>query len=300
MNMTDNILQISERLADMVQAVDKGVVRVEGRRRMPATGVVWSTDGLIITASHAVRRDDGITVGLPDGDSVAARLVGRDHSTDVALLRVEAKGLVPVARSTGVTESVGNLVLALGRPGKSIQATFGIVSALGGSWRTHQGGQIDRYLQTDVLMYPGFSGGPLIGAGTTLLGMNSSSLLPGVSIAVPIDTLDRIAQTLATHGRIQRGYLGVSTQRAQLPRNLREEMGQKVGLLIVTVEPDSPAENGGLTLGDTIVGIGDDAIQSHDDLLAKLSNELVGQKLPIRIIRGGEILSINVKIGERP
>lgn len=298
--MTDNILQISERLADMVQAVDKGVVRVEGRRRMPATGVVWSTDGLIITASHAVRRDDGITVGLPDGDSVAARLVGRDHSTDVALLRVEAKGLVPVARSTGVTESVGNLVLALGRPGKSIQATFGIVSALGGSWRTHQGGQIDRYLQTDVLMYPGFSGGPLIGAGTTLLGMNSSSLLPGVSIAVPIDTLDRIAQTLATHGRIQRGYLGVSTQRAQLPRNLREEMGQKVGLLIVTVEPDSPAENGGLTLGDTIVGIGDDAIQSHDDLLAKLSNELVGQKLPIRIIRGGEILSINVKIGERP
>ena len=300
MNMTDNILQISERLADMVQAVDKGVVRVEGRRRMPATGVVWSTDGLIITASHAVRRDDGITVGLPDGDSVAARLVGRDHSTDVALLHVEAKGLVPIARSTGVTESVGNLVLALGRPGKSIQATFGIVSALGGSWRTHQGGQIDRYLQTDVLMYPGFSGGPLIGAGTTLLGMNSSSLLPGVSIAVPIDTLDRIAQTLATHGRIQRGYLGVSTQRAQLPRNLREEMGQKVGLLIVTVEPDSPAENGGLTLGDTIVGIGDDAIQSHDDLLAKLSNELVGQKLPIRIIRGGEILSINVKIGERP
>ena len=298
--MTDNILQISERLADMVQAVDKGVVRVEGRRRMPATGVVWSTDGLIITASHAVRRDDGITVGLPDGDSVAAQLVGRDHSTDVALLHVEAKGLVPIARSTGVTESVGNLVLALGRPGKSIQATFGIVSALGGSWRTHQGGQIDRYLQTDVLMYPGFSGGPLIGAGTTLLGMNSSSLLPGVSIAVPIDTLDRIAQTLATHGRIQRGYLGVSTQRAQLPRNLREEMGQKVGLLIVTVEPDSPAENGGLTLGDTIVGIGDDAIQSHDDLLAKLSNELVGQKLPIRIIRGGEILSINVKIGERP
>ncbi len=298
--MADNMVQVSEQMADMVKAANNSVVRVDGRQRMSATGIVWSSDGLVVTASHVVRRDDGIQVGLPDGSSVPARLIGRDHSTDIALLRVEATGLEPISRSTEIAESVGHIVLALGRPGKSVQATLGIISALGDSWRTRRGGQIDRYLQTDVLMYPGFSGGPLIGADRTLLGMNSSSLLPGVSVAVPVATLDRIAQTLTAHGRIRRGYLGVSTQRAKLPRNIRPELKQKMGLLIVTVEPDSPAEEGGLTLGDTIVGLGEESLRSHDDLLALLSGDVVGQKVPLKIIRGGEILSINVKIGERP
>ncbi len=298
--MAQKLLQVSEQMADLVQATNLGVVRVEGRRRMAASGIVWSSDGLIVTASHVLHQDDGIQVGLSDGSSLPAQLVGRDHSTDVALIRVETHGLTPIDRSSKNMESVGHLVLALGRPGKSIQATLGIISALGESWRTRRGGQIDHYLQTDVLMYPGFSGGPLIGTGANLLGMNSSTLLPGVSVAVPVSTLERIAQTLLAHGRIRRGYLGVSTQRARLPRSLRDELNLKIGLLIVAVEPDSPAEEGGLTLGDTIVGLGDDNVRSHDDLLALLSNNLVGQKVPVKIIRGGEILSVNVKIGERP
>ena len=297
--MANSFLQVSTGMAELVQATSSGVVRIEGRRRMPASGIIWSNDGLVVTASHVVHRDDGIKVGLPNGESAEAKLVGRDQSTDIALLKVEGTELFPISRNPEVPELVGNLVLALGRPGHSVQATLGIISAIGGPWRARGGGQIDRYLQTDVLMYPGFSGGPLISADGTLLGMNSSSLHPGVSVTVPATTLERIIQTLSKHGRIQQGYLGVSTQRAQLPQNLQEELAQKIGLLIISVETDSPAEQGGLTLGDTIVGLVDKSIRSHDDLMALLSSEIVGQKVPVKIIRGGEILTLNIKIGER-
>ncbi len=298
--MSENILNISTGLAETVSAASRAVVRVEGRRRLPATGIVWSDDGLILTASHVVRRDEGVRIGLPDRRSVAAQLIGRDRTADIALLRAETDGLVPLQKAGEENQAVGQLTLALGRPGESIQSTLGIISALGNPWRTHQGGLIDRYLQTDVLMYPGFSGGPLVDVEAKLLGMNSSALLPGVSIAVPVSSLKRVTQALLTHGRIRRGYLGVSTQRVSLPRTVREELGQKKGLLVVAVETDSPAESGGLTLGDTIVGIGTKMVRSHNDLLAHLAGDYVGQKVPIKILRGGEIQTINVKIGERP
>jgi S1-C subfamily serine protease len=233
--VSENILNISTGLAETVSAASRAVVRVEGRRRLPATGIVWSDDGLILTASHVVRRDEGVRIGLPDRRSVAAQLIGRDRTADIALLRAETDGLVPLQKAGEENQAVGQLTLALGRPGESIQSTLGIISALGNPWRTHQGGLIDRYLQTDVLMYPGFSGGPLVDVEAKLLGMNSSALLPGVSIAVPVSSLKLVTQALLTHGRIRRGYLGVSTQRVSLPRTVREELGQKKGLLVVAV-----------------------------------------------------------------
>ena len=298
--MSNSLLEISGAMAAAVKTAAPSIVRVEGRRRLPASGIVWSNDGLVLTASHVVRRDEGITVGLPDGSSAAAQVIGRDQTTDLALLRVEAGDLVPLQHATDDETAVGQFVLALGRPGQTVQATLGIVSAFSGSWRTRRGGLIDNYLQTDVLMYPGFSGGPLIDAEAKLVGMNSSALLPGVSIAIPTGSLDRIAQTLAEHGRIRRGYLGVSTQRVRLPHNLRDSLDQKRGLLIVSVEPGSPAETGGLTLGDTIIGIAGAAIRSHDELLAQLTAGTVDQKVPVKLLRGGEVQTMNVKIGERP
>ena len=298
--MSETLLNISNGMAAAVKTAASSIVRVEGRRRLPASGIIWSSDGLILTASHVVRRDDNITIGLPDGHSAAAQLVGRDQTTDLALLRVDASDLVPMQQAADEETAVGQLVFALGRPGHTVQATLGIVSAFGGSWRTRRGGLIDNYLQTDVLMYPGFSGGPLINSESKLTGLNSSALLPGVSIAIPTGSLNRITQALADHGRIQRGYLGVSTQRVRLPQNLYDSLGQKRGLLIVSVETDSPAETGGLTLGDTIIGIADAPIRSHDELLAQLAADTVDQKVPIKILRGGEVLTLNVKIGERP
>lgn len=298
--MSETLSKLSEGLAAVVEQAGAGVVRVEARRRLPATGVIWDAEGLIVTASHVVRHEQDIAIGLPNGDAVVAQLIGRDQTTDLALLKAETSDLTALRRAGEEEIKVGHLALALGRPGRTVQATLGIVSALGGGWRTRMGGQVDRYLQTDVVMYPGFSGGPLVSVDGKLMGLNSSSLLPGVSMALPATTLARIVGGLRDHGRMRRGYLGVSTQRVHLPRNLHEELNQRSGLLVVSVEPDSPADAGGLTLGDTIIALGEATVQTHDDLLAELTGDKVDQKVPVKIVRGGAVQTLNVRISERP
>lgn len=290
--------QLSRELAATVKGAGGSVVRVEARRRLPASGVIWSDDGLIVTASHVVRREDGLRVGLPDGRDVAATLVGRDSGSDLAVLRANASGLQAARPGDGL--EVGHLVLALGRPAATVQATLGIVSALGDEpWRTPAGGQLPYYLQTDLVMYPGFSGGPLVDSAGSVLGMNSSELMRGVSLTVPSDTVSEVAQTLLAHGRVRRGYLGVNTQPARLPRAAKENLGQDTGLLIVGVEGGSPADAGGLVLGDTIVGFDGKVVRQHDDLLALLGGERVGRETPLRILRGGKLQTLDITVGER-
>jgi S1-C subfamily serine protease len=297
--MTSTIQELSDGLGAAVAAAGPAVARVEGRRRSAASGIVWSADGLIVTANHVLHRDENIQVALAGGQLQPATLVGRDPSTDLALLRVETGDLSPLEQAGEAEMSVGHFVLALGRPGRTVQATLGIVSALGEGWRTPMGGQIDRYLQTDVIMYPGFSGGPLVGANGRLLGMNTSGLGQGVSLAIPTATIGRVIDSLRAHGRVRRGYLGVSTQRVRLPEDTAGALGQKAGLLIISVEAGSPAAEGGLALGDTIVTLGDRAITRHEDLLAALTGDVVGQKEILRILRGGQVQEVTVKIGER-
>jgi S1-C subfamily serine protease len=297
--MSNTIVELSRQFAETVKVAGQSVVRVEGRRRIPASGIVWSADGVIITANHVISRDEGIRVALADGDNLDATLIGRDPSTDLAVLRVNA-ALTPLTEANKQEVGVGNLVLAIARPGRSVQAAWGIISALGDSWRTGGGGSIDRYVQTDLVMYPGFSGGPLVGADGALVGLNTSALARGVSVAVPTMTLARVADSLLVHGRIRRGYLGVSTQRVHLPEVLRSTVGQKRGLLVVSVEADSPAEKSGLTLGDTIVTVGDTAVHNHDDLLAALSGDKIGTAVPLTILRGGQVQTVEVVVGERP
>jgi S1-C subfamily serine protease len=297
--MADMLSELSNALAAVVEGAAPGVVRVEARRRLPATGIVWSADGVIVTAHHVVRRDENIQIGLSDGETVPAALVGRDPTTDIAILRADLEGLTPFTEANKQELNVGNLILALGRTGKTTQATMGIISALSDSWRTRMGGQVDRYLQTDVVMYPGFSGGPLVDASGHLVGMNSSAVSPGISLAIPTPTLMRVADSLLAHGRVRRGYLGVSSQQVRLPEAVREEDGAKTGLLVVSVEPDSPAERGGLTLGDTIVSVAGVTIRRHNDLLALLTGERVGSSVPVTILRGGKRQTLQVTIGER-
>jgi S1-C subfamily serine protease len=297
--MSNVLTDLSTALAQTVADAGAGVVRVEGRRRIPATGIVWSADGIILTADHVVRRDENVQIGLADGSNVSATIVGRDPSTDLAVLKVDASGLTPLTEANKQDVAVGHFALALGRPGKTVQATLGIISALGEGWRTGRGGQIDRYLQTDVVMYPGFSGGPLVNASGQLPGLNTSHLAQGVSLSVPTPTLARVADSLLTDGRIKRGYLGVSTQRARLPESVRGELNQKSGLLIVSVEEDSPAAKGGLTMGDTILAVGDTAVHHHEDLMSELTSDRVGTAVPIKILRGGQVQTLDVTIGER-
>ncbi|MDD3827457.1 MAG: trypsin-like peptidase domain-containing protein [Anaerolineae bacterium] len=298
--MSDFLRNLSDAMAGIVESAGRSVVRVEGRRRLAASGVVWSAEGVILTAHHVVHADDEIGIGLPDGNSAGARLVGRDPSTDLAVLRTDAPGLVAVERTAGQELHVGHLVLALGRPGRTAQATLGIVSALGGEWRTPAGGLVDRYLQTDVVMYPGFSGGPLVDVGGRLVGMNTSALLRGVSLSVPVPTLERVVESLLTHGRVRRGYLGVGAQPVRLPQAIAQQLGQETGLLLASVNAGGPADTAGLLLGDTLVALDGQPLRHMDDLVASLGGERIGQEARIRLLRGGQIQEIGVVIGARP
>ncbi|NDJ54795.1 MAG: PDZ domain-containing protein [Chloroflexi bacterium] len=296
--MNETLKTVSDGLAEIVERVSASLIRVEARKRLPASGIAWSEDGLIITSHHVVQRDENIQIGLPSGETVTATLVGRDPSTDLALLRAEARLNVPNWVTEGLR--VGHMVLALGRPGNTAQATQGIISALGDkAWRTPNGGDVDFYLQTDVVMYPGFSGGPLVDVSGRVVGLNTSALMRGVSLTLPVATLSRVASALAEHGHIKRGYLGVGAQPARLPEGLAEELSQETGLLIVTVEGGSPADQGGLLMGDTIIGLDGQAVRSLDELLSLLSSERVGREVAVRIMRGGELHELGVVIGER-
>lgn len=296
--MGEYLSDLSDALAKVVETAGQSVVRVEARRRLPASGIVWSADGIIVSAHHTIQQDEDIGVGLHDGGSATATLVGRDPTTDLAVLRVKTKSLVPAVAAADDLR-VGHLALALGRPGRTVQATLGIVSALGDAWRTPAGGQLDRYLQTDVVMYPGFSGGPLVDGAGQVLGLNTSGLLRGISLAVPVATMRRVIDMLLAHGRVRRGYLGVGAQAVRLPAAVVQQASQETGLLLVSVNPGSPADKAGLLLGDAIILLDSQPIRSMDDLLVLLSGDRVGASVPVRIVRGGQVVELTVVIGER-
>jgi S1-C subfamily serine protease len=158
---------------------------------------------------------------------------------------------------------------------------------------------LDRYLQTDVVMYPGFSGGPLVDARGQVLGLNTSALLRGVSLTVPVSTVERVVETLLAHGRVRRGYLGVGIQPVRLPSALAEQLGQETGLLVVQVRAGGPADQARLLLGDTIVSLAGQPVTHHDALLALLAGDRAGEAVPVRIVRAGEVQELQVVIGER-
>jgi S1-C subfamily serine protease len=292
--MSTILPEFSEALADAVSSAADGLVRVEGRERLPATGIVWDAQGLIVTAHHILERDENINIGFQDGESVSAELVGRDPATDLALLRTPKRGTTIPSWAEPESLRVGHLALALGRPGTNVRATMGIISALGNVWRTPAGGPVDRYLQTDTVMYPGFSGGPLVDAQGRFVGLNSSALVRGVSITVPAPTLQRVVHDLLEHGSVRRAYLGVGTQPARLPDAVAKELGQETGLLLVSVAPGSAAEQGGLFLGDTLVSLGGSPVRHMDDLFNGLGGDRIGKALTVRILRGGQLVELTV------
>lgn len=294
-----SLSEISGEMAGIVEKVAPAVVRVEARRRVPGSGIAWAADGLIVTADHVIEREDDIHIGLADGRVVGATLVGRDPTTDVAVLRAQASGLAAPEWSDGARAKVGQLVLALGRPGRTVRARLGMISAFGDAWRAPAGGEIDRYLEADVAVTFGFSGGPLVDATGTVLGMNTAGLLRDAALAVPVPTLQRVVGALQAHGRIRRGYLGIGAHPVRLPAASRQEPGRETGLIVVSIEPGSPAERGGLLIGDIIVAIGGAPVRHHDDVQARLPAESIGTQVRLGIIRGGAPRDLSVIVGER-
>ena len=299
--MSQNVLvELSDALADAAEKAGKSTVLVNARRRMPASGVAYAAD-LILTADHVLEREEDIKVILPDGAEVSAKVAGRDAGSDLAVLRLER----PAATAAEPTQSparLGQLALVLGRPSpEGLEASLGTVSAIGGPIRTGRGGMLERYIRTDSISYPGFSGGPLVAADGTVLGINTSGLARGSAITIPADIAWQIAETLVNHGRIRRGYLGIRSQPVeiaeQFQKSLQREQG--TGLLIVGIENDSPAAKGGLMVGDILVGVAGTAVDHHDELFARLNGDTVGRPTPVEILRGGQPQTVNVVVGER-
>ena len=297
--MTESILATSQAMADLVEQSGSAIVRVNARRRTAASGVVWSADaGLIVTAHHVVRRSDGIQIRLPDGSEADATLVGRDPSTDLALLQANLANVDDAAWAERADLRVGHLVLAVARPGHTVQATQGIFSALGPAWHTQGGGVVDHYLQTDVLMYPGFSGGALVTAGGAFAGINSSALVRGASVTIPYATVKRVVETLASHGRMPRGYLGVGLQPVRLAESVQRELGQETGLMVMSIESGSPAESAAISQGDVLISLDGVSLSQVDALQAVLSGDRVGKDVMAQVVRGGVVEQRSVVIGE--
>jgi S1-C subfamily serine protease len=295
--MEDALTALSRRTAALVAERAPHVVRVEGRRRGPASGVVWSADGLVVTANHVLERDEEVEIGLPSGDETTAEVVGRDLTTDLALLRASATGL-GVPSWTTELPAPGELVLSLSRPGKSVRAGLGIVARIAGEWRTAGGGKIDRYLETSLELAPGLSGSLVVGAGGAALGIASAGLVRGTVMVVPTSTLHRVVGALAAHGAVRRGFLGVATFPIRLGA-LAARAGQPHALLVSAVEPESPAERGGLLVGDALLALGGERLSEPGDLLPLLEEERIGHPIAARVVRGGEVRELTVTVGAR-
>jgi S1-C subfamily serine protease len=292
-----SLATLSHQLAGAVEAAGRAVVQVDGRARRPSSGTVYATD-LVIAADHAVERDEELRVETADERTLDARLLGRDPATDLAVLRVAGLGLDPARPAEGPGR-VGQLALAVGRPdGRALMASLGVVSAIGGPTRTRRG-LLEEYLQTDATPYPGFSGGVLADVGGAVLGILTTGLAGGATLAIPAGLAWRIAGTLAREGAVRRGYLGIGSQPVHIPPAQRGGHPGESGLLIVEVTGGSPAERGGLLLGDILVALDGRPVGAAEDLQALLVGERVGRAVPVQVIRAGRLATVEVTVGQR-
>jgi S1-C subfamily serine protease len=299
-NENNPLTALSDAMVAAVEKAGAATVMVNARRRLPASGIAFTADQ-ILTADHVVERDEDIQVVLPDGSQLAASVAGRDPGSDLALLRLNSAAAAP-AEAASRSAQVGQLVLALGRPSTGgIQASLGVVSAIGGPLRSGRGGLLEQHMRTDAIPYPGFSGGPLVDAAGRVVGINTSGLGRGVSLSIPVSLAWNLAGTLAEHGHVRRGFLGVRSQPVAIPAAQQSALGreQASGLLLVGVESGSPAAKGGLLVGDIVVAIAGQVVTDPDELVASLSGSVVGAPTPLEVLRGGVPATITVTIGER-
>ena len=288
----------SNQMADAVERVASTLVLVSGRQGRPASGVVYAQD-LVLTADHVLEREEDLSIQTHDNRTLPAQFAGRDLATDLAVLRVANLGLQAAAAASEPAR-VGQLVLAVGRSeNEGPMASVGIVSAVGGPLRIARGATLERYIRTDAIPYPGFSGGPLINTQGEVLGITTTGLVNSATLAIPTAIAWGIAETLAQQGFIKRGYLGISSQLVQLPEAQRAGKTQEHGLLIVQVDENSPAQKGGLMLGDILIELDGQALKDAEDLRALLTGDRVDKTIPLEVIRGGKLQTLQVTIGQR-
>jgi S1-C subfamily serine protease len=292
---------LSNEAATAIEKAGRPVVAVHARRRIPASGIHWRP-GVVVTANHAIERDDEITVTLPDQSTVPATLAGRDPATDLAILKISAKNLLLAEFADTAALKPGNLVLAVGRTAEGTsRASLAMVAVTGPAWRTWTGETLDQVLRLDRNLHPNLSGGPLVDSSGRILGINTPALSRFAATAIPVSTADRVIAELEKKGHIGRGYLGVGMQPVSLPEKLRESLKvtSATGVMIVSVESDGPAEKAGVLIGDILVALDSKPVHDTDDVQTYLTSERVGKAVKASLIRGGALTDLMVSVGER-
>lgn len=292
---------VSRELSEVAARAEGSVVNVQAHGSCGATGFSWASD-LVVTTARALDGGGRVEVGL-QGRRLPAKLLGVHLQTDLAVLRVEGEldvlklSALPWAAPESL--ALAELVLALARPGDRVRARLGIVSALGEKWRLAGGAEFERYIESDLSPAPGFSGGPLLRANGELIGLNNARLSRGVLLTLPAAGVSRIVESLVAHGRVPRAHLGVAVQSVRLPRPLAEAVGRASGLLVLSVEPGSAAERGGLMLGDLLLELGGRPLGQVGELQAALGEATLGTEIPLQLVRGGDRRQLAVLAEER-
>lgn len=289
--MTQADREPSDPWVSAAAAAGETLVHVSAPCRRGATGSIFSADGLVLTTARAVAGRERLEVIQGERES-AAQVVGYDVATDVGVARLETPFGGPPAWASEPLP-LGALVLSATRPGRAVRVRLGLVSQVGDAWHSLRGGRVERYVETDVAVEPGFSGGLAFDARSRAVGMSSAGLLRGVPLLLEKPTLDRVVAAILEHGRVRRGYLGVGTQAVRLP-----EPEARTGLLVSSVQPGSAAERAGLLIGDVLLELGGAALRDAGALQAALE-DAEGRALSLTLLRAGQKQTLDVTPGAR-
>jgi S1-C subfamily serine protease len=297
--MPSSLVSLSTELASVVEQSALAVVAVHARPRFNSSGVHWSP-GLVVTADHTIRDDDDVLVTTGPGEKFAAEVAGRDPGTDLAVLRVKDLNIPVAPRLEDGGYRPGHFVLAVGRNKESANAGLGVISSIGGPSQTWRGGKLDRVIRLDLLLHPVAAGGAIVDASGKLIGIATPVLSRASVFAVPNLTVERVVRALLEHGRVPQGYLGAGLQPISLPEHLRKSLGLSMpaGLMTVSVDPDAPAGKAGLLIGDVLLELAGEPVH-RPEIVRSLLADAVGQALSARILRGGELMNLEITVAER-
>jgi S1-C subfamily serine protease len=289
---------LSDTSAKLVEGAASSIVSVHGGSRWHSSGIHWRS-GIIVTAEEVLERDENIQLTLPGGQTIDASLVGRDPSTDVAVLRFQPDGL-PTAASASASLRTGEAIFAVGSHEGTALAAFGIVALAGGAWRSSRGGTIDNFIRLDLALNPVAEGGALIDVQGRVLGM--TVLGPRRrALAIPTSTIERAVDQLLARGHVFRGYLGAGLR--PLKGELRQDSSptsSRRGVLVIDVDPEGPSKRAGLFVGDIIISWNGNPIDRVRDVMHRLGPESVGTSVDLGLIRGGVLATLQLIVGERP
>jgi S1-C subfamily serine protease len=299
--MPSQLIELSDALAQTTERVAASTVAVHTESRGSSSGVIWR-DGVIVTAEHALRRDEEIRVTLADGRVVDATLAGRDPSTDVAVLRCAEARTVAVEFGDAGKLKPGNLTLVVGRTRASGPvAALAVVSLVAKERHTWTGASLSPYIRLDVALQPTAAGGAVIDAQGRAIGIATGRFARFGAIAVPASAVNAVVDTLLQKGRIPRGYLGVGLQPLRLPDELRKSLqsGQKTAVIVLQVEPDGPASKAGMMIGDILISIEGQPVTRLEDVQFHLHGDTIGKRLAVKFLRGGAVQEGAVVVSER-